>query len=157
VRRRNRTREECRHGSSFRPPGWPVSSEVASLSCEANPGRIDSPATQIRLDKSLPDISIICPGSCSSGGRSYGIYEGTIASVRVGIYDHIAIGCSGVCPGGNTFLPGVGDRYYLVVTHNFKEEGSYGLALIGGSSVERPQAANPVDRCVEFQNLTPCP
>ena len=112
---------------------------------------------QITLDKALPDISINCPGGCSAGGRSYGIYEGTIANVRASAYDHVAVGCSEVCPGSNPFIPGAGDRYYLVVPHNFKEEGYYGNANLGGGPVARPQASSPANRCSTLHNTSPCP
>ena len=51
-------------------------------------------------------------------------------------------------------MPGAGDRYYLVVPYNLKDEGSYGLT---SAHVERPQAAGADSRCVVAQNLTACP
>jgi hypothetical protein len=52
------------------------------------------------------------------------------------------------------FPPAPLSTYYIVVPHNNKEEGSYGLASNGS---ERPQPAAVPDRCVEVQNLDPCP
>jgi hypothetical protein len=136
-------------------PGWPLSSEVAGLSCEANPGRIDSPTQQILMDKAPATVSILCPGSCSSGGWRYGIYEGTIASLFfAGVYDHVRTTCDNVCPGVLAFPTPAGSVYYLLVPHNGTEEGSYG---VDSGGLERPQAAAPGDRCVVPQNLTPCP
>jgi hypothetical protein len=136
-------------------PGWPLASEIAALTCEANPGRIDSPTVQILMDKSLPTISILCPGSCSSGGQRYGIYQGTIASLfGAGVYDHAQISCDNVCPGTLTFPAPAASVYYLVVPHNGKTEGSYGVDSAGN---ERPQAVPAAARCVVPQNLTPCP
>ena len=136
-------------------PGWPVSSIVDALSCEANPGRIDSATHQwITMDKSLPNVTIHCPASCASGGTSYGLYEGTIASLQSGMYNHTKQSCLETCPGSITFGPANGDRYYLVVPHNGSEEGSYGL---DSDLAERPQAAEVGHRCAAAQNLTPCP
>jgi hypothetical protein len=137
-------------------PGWPISSLVDALSCQANPGRIDPAVSQIRLDKNLPQIEIFCGGSCSSGGEVYGLYEGTIANVGAGVHDHVAVGgaCAETCPGSIFRVPPAAtSTYYLVVPNNYKEEGSYGIA---SSGAERPQPAPP-DRCVVPQNLTPCP
>jgi hypothetical protein len=135
-------------------PGWPISSLVDGLACEANPGRIDAPAVQILLGKSLPSITVYCPGGCSSGGVYYGLYQGTIASINAGVYNHVFHSCSNVCPGGINFVPPATSTYYLVVPHNGKEEGSYGR---DSALAERPQAVAPADRCVVPQNLTPCP
>lgn len=137
-------------------PGWPISSIVDALSCQANPGRIESPVDQITLDKNLPQIMIHCPGSCSSGGEAYGLYEGTIASINTGVYDHVAVAgaCMESCPGTITHVPPNASTYYLVVPHNHKEEGSYCQDSFGA---ERPQPPAPADRCVVAQNLSPCP
>ena len=136
-------------------PGWPISSIVDALSCEANPGRIDTAAHQlITMDKGLPSVTINCPGSCSSGGTSYGLYEGTTASLQTGAYNHVKMSCVESCPGSITFSPTLNDTYYLIIPHNGTEEGSYGLD--SGFS-ERPQAATVAGRCMETQNLTPCP
>jgi hypothetical protein len=139
-------------------PGWPVNSEVDALSCQANPGRINSPVDQITLGKSGSDLVLYCPGSCSSGAENYGIYAGTIASLRTGVYDHAKIDCTTLlCPGALLFGFGSGDRYFLVVPHNHKEEGSYGESTIGGIPGVRPQAANLADRCAPFANSSECP
>jgi hypothetical protein len=106
------------------------------------------------MDKVLPSVTIYCPASCASGGTSYGLYEGTIASLQTGMYDHAKKTCIESCPGNITFGPASGDRYYLVVPHNGSEEGSYGL---DSTLTERPQTASVAARCMAIQNLTPCP
>lgn len=136
-------------------PGWPISSEIDALACEANPGRIKSPTTHITMSKSGPTATIHCPGSCASGGRDYGVYEGDLLTLfMTGVYDHKAASCANVCPGAISFPVAGGATYYLVVPHNGKEEGSYG---VDSGGIERPQAAAPADRCVVPQNLTACP
>jgi len=136
-------------------PGWPISSIVDALSCEANPGRIDSAAQQwITMNKDPQSVTIFCPASCASGGTRYGLYEGSIAGLQTGTYSHARKSCVESCPGSITFGPAAGNRYYLIVPHNGSEEGSYGLA---SSLAERPQAAGVAARCMPIQNLTPCP
>lgn len=136
--------------------GWPPGSLVDGVSCQANPGRLEA---QILLGKAPgfpPDIFIVWPASCSDGADDYGIYEGTLASVRLGIYDHVAIDCNDAPPLLQETIapPAVVNSYYLVVPYNLKDEGSYGLATITG---ERPQPAVVANRCTALQNLTPCP
>lgn len=136
-------------------PGWPITGLVDAVTCQANPGRIDASAAQITMSKNLPDISITCPASCSSGAESYGIYEGVLPV----FYTHVGKSgfCAQTCPGTTVFTAPVGDTYYLLVPNNNKEEGSYGLDLMAGVSSERPQAAGPPDRCVIDQTITSCP
>ena len=131
-------------------PGWPVSSGVDALSCEANPGRMNGPAS-ITLTRSGGDVLISCVGSCSSGGVVSGIYEGTLASLRAGAYDHGPVDCSATCAGNNLVTPASQSTYYLVVPGNGKEEGSYGL---DSAAAERPAA---VQGCAAVQKLTACP
>jgi hypothetical protein len=136
-------------------PGWSVANVVEGLACQANPGRIESPTAQILLDKSLPQVIIQCPASCASGAEAYGLYEGTIASVSAGTYDHVQVSCLETCPSNIAHLPPpAASTYYLVVPFNSEEEGSYGTDSAG---FERPQAALPAARCKAAQNLTPCP
>ncbi|MGD8279047.1 MAG: hypothetical protein PVH00_13510 [Gemmatimonadota bacterium] len=131
-------------------PGWPVSSEIDALSCEANPGRLPE-AAGITMTRAGGDVVIHCAGSCSSGGRSYGIYEGALDQLRAGSYDHVQRSCSSDCPGSSTLTPAAGDAYYLVVPHNATAEGSYGT---DSSLGERPPA--PV-ACAPVRIVTPCP
>lgn len=135
--------------------GWPAGSIVDGLACEANPGRVDPAIGPLLLTKSGADLVLSWSASCASGGVEYGIYEGTIAAIHGGVYDHVRIDCQDSAPPlTETITPGGGSHSYLVVPNNAKEEGSYGL---NSALVERPQAAAPVDRCVVPQNLVPCP
>lgn len=136
--------------------GWPQGSEVDGLSCLANPGTV--PVT-ITLDKATPvgcdlcNIIINWSPSCSEGGEDYGIYQGTIGTW----YSHSSIVCTDT--GANlteTLTPGAGNRYYLVVAHNAKAEGSYGNCSAGfcGAGDQRPVGGAA---CVVPQVITPCP
>ncbi len=132
--------------------GWPISSEVAALSCLANPGRI--PAT-LMLGKSTitpGDLTLVWQTSCSQGGEDYGIYEGTIGTW----YSHNAIDCNDGAPAlTEEVTPAGGDRYYLLVPHSqTKEEGSYGTDDILGVQTQRPPGGAP---CSTTYNPAPCP
>jgi len=136
---------------------WPAGSIVNALSCQANPGRVQPTSGPLLIGKTLGNRIILSwSPSCASGAEDYGIYEGTIAAVSAGIYDHVQIDCNDAAPLllTETILPGPGSRYYLVVPHNLKDEGSYGISSDG---TERPQAAAEDERCIAVQNLTPCP
>ena len=63
-------------------------------------------------------------------------------------------------PLSEDFTPSAGDSYYLVVPHNFVEEGAYGLDYDPTripNRVERPQPVANADRCEVPQIVTPCP
>ena len=142
---------------------WPLASEVDALSCQGNPGRVyDRVVYQnpIRLAKPVPftgPITLTWSPSCSSGAEDYGIYEGTLGSW----YSHRRKLCTDTGSDfTETFLPQAADSYYLVVPHNYAEEGAYGLDHDYSRAlprIERPQPAAVADRCVVLQILTPCP
>jgi len=142
---------------------WLLSSHVEAFSCQANPGRVFHRTTypfSILLDKSLlfaGNIVVQWTPSCSEGAEDYGIYEGTIGSWT----SHIAKTCTDL--GGDfreDFTPAVADSYYLVVPHNFVDEGSYGMDYDPNAAPieqERPRAVAPGNRCVAGQVVTACP
>jgi len=140
---------------------WPLSSETAALSCQANPGKVYEDVIYpfpIRLDKSTAvagNIVISWAPSCSSGAEDYGIYEGTLGTW----YSHSWLTCTDTGADlTEDVAPMAADSYYLVVPHNFKEEGSYGLDRDWNRiplRIERP--AVPGASCTPAQVLTPCP
>lgn len=143
--------------SFYLDPSWPIASRVNALSCLANPGNV---GTTLRVDKSTTtpgDLTLSWAPSCSVGAEDYGIYEGTIASLQAGLYDHTRIDC--VDDGANLteeVTPPAASAYYLLVSHNDKEEGSYGTDFDSPASVatERPVGTTV---CQSPQNLSPCP
>ncbi|ANM31096.1 hypothetical protein ABI59_18225 [Acidobacteria bacterium Mor1] len=142
--------------------GWPIESEVDGLSLEANPGAIDGmdPARQIRVARAGTDLDISFGDSCSCGAGDYGIYEGTIASLQAGSYDHQQIRCGDAGSDRvERITPASGDTYYLVVPTNAAAEGSYGSRFDSptGVSTERPQPVDSGLRCRVEQVLTACP
>lgn len=128
--------------------GWPRGSTIDGLSCEANPGVVPTTLTMNKALAPPSDVVLSWSASCAGGAQDYGIYEGTIGTW----YGHTQIDCSDA--GGDLteqVTPGAGNRYYLVVPHNTKEEGSYGNA---SSGVDRPVGAVV---CATPQVITPCP
>ncbi len=128
--------------------GWPISSEVDGVSCLANPGLVPATLTVNKSTITAGDLRIGWSTSCSEGGEDYGIYEGAIGSW----YTHTAIDCNDA--GGDLVeevTPAAGNRYYLVVPQNGKEEGSYGQR---SSGTERPVGSSV---CASPQVITPCP
>ena len=148
--------------------GWPITSEVDALSCQANPGRVyDKSTYQFPITMSKPSpfvgpVTIHWAPSCSSGAEQYGIYEGSLGSLVTGVYDHQKLTCFDT---GLDFKETVTsmnvNSYFLVVPYNASEEGAYGVdrdwTRLPPIEIERPQAVVPADRCVPSQVLTPCP
>jgi len=127
--------------------GWPIGSQVDGISCLANPGMVP---TTLTVGKSVTpgDLTIAWSASCSEGGSDYGIYEGTIGTW----YGHASIDCAD--DGGDLtedVTPAAASSYYLVVPHNTREEGSYGVA---SSLSERPVGGAA---CAPAQVITACP
>jgi hypothetical protein len=84
--------------------------------------------------------------SCSTSDTGYLVYEGTVGSW----YSHVPVSCVPVGTTTSTFVPGAGNRYYLVVPTNGANEGSYGK---NSNSVERPASTSA---CVP-QSVGTCP
>jgi hypothetical protein len=119
--------------------------------CGLAPGTVGN---SIRLAKSGNAITLSWDASCSAAAVDYGIYEGTLASLRSGTYDHARVDCTDDAPHlTETISPGAFDSYYLVVPRGSSSEGSYGRDSDGN---ERPPALLATQRCKELQDLTPC-
>ena len=86
------------------------------------------------------DVVLSWGASCEDSDTAYGVYRGTLASVRTGLYDHAAMLC-GLAATTTTFPSSAVDEYYLVVPAGTDTEGSYGRSLIGGGTTERPPGA----------------
>ncbi len=142
--------------------GWPIESELDGLSLEANPGAIDGmdPARQVRVARAGDDLDISFGDGCSCGATDYGIYEGTLAALKGGSYDHQQIRCGDAgADRVERITPANVDTYYLVVPTNADAEGSYGSRFDSptGVSTERPQPVDSGLRCRVAQMLTACP
>ena len=113
--------------------------EVANLIIDTGPG-----ASQLTLTWAP---------SCSPGA-DYGVFEGTLASLRAGTYDHGPLVCSDALPSlEETIIPSATSTYYLVVPLDANAEGSHGEQRVNGVDQERPVGSA---RCVAAQTFG-CP
>jgi hypothetical protein len=106
-------------GSSGSGPG-----EVTGLVVDKNPGS--------------SQLTLAWEASCSPG-VDYGVFEGTLASLRANVYDHGPLVCSDASPFlQETFVPSASDTYYLIVPLGGNSEGSHGTRFDGVTVTERP-------------------
>ncbi len=99
--------------------------QVADLAISRNPGSF------------LLDLT--WGASCSVGATQYIVHEGSLSSLRMGIYDHSATDCFNVPNDLQQFVfPPDFDTYYVVVPVGPESEGSYGTSFDGANSQERP-------------------
>lgn len=86
-----------------------------------------------------PNLRLSWLPTCSTHAVDYGIYQGTLASLHGGVYDHVAVDCSDALSDlHETIMAAAGNRYYLVVPTDLTSEGSYGRSSEG---VQRPAGA----------------
>jgi hypothetical protein len=96
-----------------------------------------------------PSITLRWNPSCSFGDTDYEIYQGHLDALPA--YDHETVLCSTSGATTATFDADPGDRYYLVVPTDGKEEGSYG---VDGTGAQRPSAS---DSCRNRVTALACP
>lgn len=73
--------------------------------------------------------------SCSADADNFAIYEGSLAALRSGSWDHRPLTCAAGADAVEYVVPGTADRYYLVAPMAGSVEGRYGAS---SSGVERP-------------------
>ncbi len=107
---------------------------------------------QLNVTKgATPSVTMGWQPSCSSADTAYGVYEGTIAALITGGYDHTLV--PGQCTNATTsatFNTGADNHYYLISPNGTAAEGSYGQ---DSSNAERPVG---VAQCVTPQSIA-CP
>lgn len=123
---------------------------------DASGGGGGSGDTALLLNKTLgPPVNVILNwgASCAAGDTGFGVYRGTLASLRGGVYDHASVLC-GLAALTTTLAAqvAVAGEYYLVVPASANTEGSYGRSLISGTLTERP----PGSGACETQTIS-CP
>lgn len=122
---------------------------ITESACESSAGAVpdgaDVPGTMLTLRKALgTGVRLFWGASCNGCDSDFGVYEGPL-----GDYDaHVAIGCSTGGIQATIVSPAAGDRYFLVVPSNGRNEGSYGRAGDGteraiGLDACHPQAFEP--------------
>jgi hypothetical protein len=78
------------------------------------------------------DLTLTWEVSCLAGDTDYEVYEGTMGDFA----SHTQRFCSTGGYTSQTFTPGGGQQYYIVVPRTSSHEGSYG---VDSSGIERPQ------------------
>lgn len=142
--------------------GWPIGSQVDAFSCQGNPGRVYDanvyrhPILVGRSAGGPGRVVVYWSPSCSAGAEDYGIYEGTLGSW----YSRGPVTCADADLDFQEDIPvQAADSYYLVVPHNYADEGSYGIRSVPPLTrpAERPQAASPASPCYASRVITSCP
>ena len=100
-------------------------------------GSGDVTLTMNKIIGPTTDLVLSWGASCAAGDSAVGVYSGSLASLRGGVYDHGAVQC-GVTATSVTLPEPVDDEYFIVVPHGTDTEGSYGKSSIGGTAAERP-------------------
>jgi len=84
------------------------------------------------------DVRVTWQASCSSDASDYAIYEGSLAALRGGAWDHGAVTCSAGGDLTEVFTPQADSRYFLVAPLAGASEGAYGLS----QGAPRPPSAS---------------
>ncbi len=87
---------------------------------------------------SAGQITVTWGATCSGGATNYALYEGTLAALHNGTWDHVAKSCAAGTDLTETITPGTGGRWYLVAPLTGANEGRLGKTSAG---VDRPAAA----------------
>ena len=137
--------------SYFADGGWPAYAQIRGFCFLSSAGRVPDgsalPGTPLMATRSGADVTLTWSASCSSGADDYIVYEGTMGAFT----SHAPLlSCTTAGLLTETFTPGSGSRYYLVVPRNADTEGSYGTDS-GGS----PRPAS-LSACVP-PDVSPCP
>lgn len=94
----------------------------------------------LRVDKgSGGALTLTWGASCSATASDSAIYEGTLAALRSGSWDHAPKTCAAGTDLTETIVPGAADTYYLVAPLAGGMEGLLGSATSGG---QRPPSAS---------------
>jgi len=117
----------------------------------ASPGRVEDSLRLTKTAEIPPRVTVSWEPSCLPGYSDYGVYEGRIGNWN----SHGPITCTDHGADLQEFIDTLdGDHYYLVVPHNGRAEGSYGIRSDGA---ERPPATGlPSPACAPLQEIDDC-
>jgi hypothetical protein len=90
-------------------------------------GVLGAPLTIARAGADASGVTLAWGPSCRAGDGDYAVYEGTLGN----FISHVPLTCTTGGALSFSFVPGGGNRYYLVVPHNADNEGSYGTDSAG--------------------------
>jgi hypothetical protein len=99
-----------------------------------------STGSPLRLEPVGPETLRLSWGaSCSAAADNYAVYEGGLASLRAGVWDHRPIACVGTDV-VEKVVPQAGDRYFLVAPLAGGTEGDFGVSSSGSLRPESQSA-----------------
>jgi hypothetical protein len=104
----------------------------------------------LQLARSGGSLVLTWSTSCSGQATGYAVYQGTLSMLRAGYSDLAPVTCAAGTDLTETFVPGSGDRYYLVAATVPGAEG-----YLGDSSFGSPRQA-AADACAPREAAT-CP
>jgi hypothetical protein len=129
------------------PEACSLDASNASFTITAPPAAGTSPdgstGAPLRVAKSGSSLSITWGASCSGQASNHAIYQGNLSMLRAGMWDHDPVTCSAGTDLAETFVPGAGNRYYLVAPLAGGNEGSLGTVSSGALRPESASACAP--------------
>jgi hypothetical protein len=117
----------------------------------ASPGRVENSLRLAKTSDSPPRLRLSWEPSCLPGYSDYGLFVGRLGEWT----SHRAVTCTDHGSDLEEFMDSWdGDEFFLVVPHNGRVEGSYGIRSDG---TERPRPADPPsDACASVQEVDDC-
>jgi hypothetical protein len=103
----------------------------------------ESGGSPLRVDRSAGSLVLTWGPSCSGQATDYAIYEGTLAALRAGTPDLAPVTCTAGLDRTQAFVPGGGDRYYLVAAAAPGSEGALGTTSAGTERAAAVAACAP--------------
>ena len=127
--------EACSQGVSDAP--FAIVAAAPAVAGTAPDGSHGAP---LRLGKGTAGALTMSWGaSCSGTAAGYAIYEGSLSSLRSGIWNHVPKTCAAGSDLAETITPSPASSYYLVAPLASGHEGLLGTASLTG---ERPASAS---------------
>ena len=139
------------------------SAYAASVSVDPNTGEVtggpsqfdpapavgEVPTLTSAFNKGTGVMTLSWNGSCLSDDSDYDVYEGIL--LQPFAYNHQPRACGTSGATSLPFVPGSGNRFYLLVAKNASYEGSYGRA---SSGIQRPISGSA---CLPQKIASACP
>ena len=97
----------------------------------------------VKVGRSGGSLTLTWAGSCSGQASGYAVYEGTLSALRAGMSDVEPITCAAGTDLTESFVPGTGNRYYVVAATVSGAEGALGSASTGLARLPSADACAP--------------
>ncbi|HEX5044677.1 MAG TPA: matrixin family metalloprotease [Candidatus Polarisedimenticolaceae bacterium] len=92
---------------------------------------------------SAGSLTLTWDGSCTGQASGYAVYEGTLSALRAGMSDLEPVTCAAGTDLTETFVPGAGNRYYVIAATVSGAEGALGAASTGMARLPSADACAP--------------